>query len=204
MVKKRYTHEDIEILKRETLYKGFVHLEKVQLKYRLFDGDQYSAVVDREIVLRKQAAGVLVYNDKEQRFLLIEQFRVGAVDYLSQTPWHLEVVAGLLDGDESPEACLYRESVEETGCEIRDLKHLFTFFPSAGGSNEIFHLYTAQAELPKDGSIFGLEDEGENIKVHLFHYHELDDLFTQHALTNAPVIIALQWLQQHIKQLHAK
>lgn len=204
MVKNSYTHQDIKILKREVLYKGFVHLEKVELTFRLFNGDQYSSVINREVVLKKQAAGVLVYNDEQQRFLLIEQFRVGAADYLPQSPWHLEIIAGLLDGDESPEECLYRESIEEAGCELRQLQHLFTFFPSAGGSNEIFHLYTGQAELPEDGSIFGLEDEGENIKVHLFNYQELDALFSQHQLLNAPVIIALQWLKQHIQELYAK
>lgn len=202
MTNKYYTHDDVEILKREIIYKGFVQLEKIHLKFRLFNGNQYSPVVNREVVVRKQAAGVLVYNDEQQRFLLIEQFRVGATDYLAKSPWHLEVIAGLLDGDESPEECLYRESKEEAGCNLKHLQHLFTFFPSAGGSNEIFHLYTAQAELPINGSIFGLEDEAENIKVHLFHYQELDELFKQQLLTNAPVIIALQWLKQHIQTFY--
>ncbi|MBF7688344.1 NUDIX domain-containing protein [Acinetobacter sp. EC24] len=193
----QYTVKDLRIIKREPIYTGFVKLERVSLSYRLFQQNNYSEIVERECAQRKKAAGVLIYNDAKQQFLLIEQFRVGAIDD-PISPWHLEIVAGLLDGNESPEACLYRESLEEAGCELFDLHHLFTFYPSAGASNELFYLYTAQAELPKNGAIFGLVEEGENIQAHIFNYHELPQLFAEQKLRNAPVIMALQWLQQHI------
>ncbi|SDB95747.1 NUDIX domain-containing protein [Acinetobacter boissieri] len=196
----QYTVKDLRIIKREPIYTGFVQLERVSLSYRLFQQNNYSEVVQRECARRKKAAGVLIYNDKEKQFLLIEQFRVGAIDD-PISPWHLEIVAGLLDGDESPETCLYRESLEEADCTLFDLQHLFTFYPSAGASNELFYLYTAQAVLPTDGSIFGLVEEGENIQAHIFNYDELPQLFAQQRLRNAPVIMALQWLQQHIAAL---
>lgn len=193
----QYTSNDLKIIKREKIYTGFVQVERISLSYRLFHQNHYSAIVQRECVQRKKAAGVLIYNDHKEQFLLIEQFRVGAIaDPIS--PWHLEIVAGLLDGDESAEDCLYRESLEEAGCSLFDLAHLFTFYPSAGASNELFYLYTAQAELPEHGRIFGLVEEAENIQAHIFNYSELPTLFKQQRLRNAPVIMALQWLQQHI------
>ncbi|WP_040332146.1 NUDIX domain-containing protein [Acinetobacter nectaris] len=201
MIKKeQYTQNDVNVLSRESIYQGFVKLEKVSLQYRLFNQNNYSRVVERELIRRKKAAGVLIYNDEQKRFALIEQFRVGALDD-THSPWHLEVVAGVLDGNETPESCIYRESLEESGCELYDHKHLFTFYPSAGSCDEIFYLYTAQAKLPSHGGIFGLAQEGENIQLHLFNYNELDTIFRNCQLRNAPVIIALQWLQQHIKTL---
>lgn len=200
MKKEQYTQKDIKVLSRESIYQGFVKLEKVSIQYRLFNQDKFSKVVERELIHRKKAAGVLIYNDEQKRFALIEQFRIGAIED-TRTPWHLEIIAGVLDGDESPEECIYRESIEEAGCKLYDLEHLFTFYPSAGSCDELLYLYTAQADFPESGSIFGLAEEGENIKLHLFDYSQVQDLFLNEQLRNAPVIIALQWLKQHIQAL---
>ena len=105
----------------------------------------------------------------------------------------------MLDGDESPESCIRRESLEESGCEIDELEHLFSFYPSAGACSELFHLYSAQARLPEQGGVFGMPDESENIQLHLIDYSEVTHLLSNGRLRNAPVIMALQWLQQHIK-----
>ncbi|ENU22238.1 hypothetical protein F993_03131 [Acinetobacter proteolyticus] len=194
-----YSATDVTIESRETLFRGFIQVEKVSLKHRLFDREDYSPIIQRELVHRPEAAGVLLYNDQQQRFALIEQFRVGAVND-PVSPWQLEVIAGVLDGDESPESCIRRESLEESGCEITELKHLFSFYPSAGACSEFFHLYVAEVDLPKDGGIFGMPDEGENIQLHLFAYSALEALLNNGRLRNAPVIMALQWLSRHIQQ----
>lgn len=65
-----------------------------------------------------------------------------------------------------------RESLEEAGCEVHDLQHLFTFYPSAVACSEIFHLYVANVELPTSGGVFGMPDEGEDIQLHLFDYSD--------------------------------
>ncbi|QHH98406.1 NUDIX domain-containing protein [Acinetobacter dispersus] len=194
-----YSATDVTIESREPLFRGFIQVEKVRLKHRLFHREDYSPLIQRELVHRPEAAGVLLYNDQQQRFALIEQFRVGALND-PVSPWQLEVIAGVLDGDESPESCIRRESLEESGCEITELKHLFSFYPSAGACSEFFHLYVAEVDLPKDGGVFGMPDEGENIQLHLFAYSELEALLINGRLRNAPVIMALQWLSQHIQQ----
>ena len=116
----------------------------------------------------------------------------------SVSPWQLEIIAGVLDGDESPESCIRRESLEESGCELNEIELIFSFYPSAGACDEVFHLYVAQATLPKEGGIFGMPDEGENIKLHIIDYAQLKNLLNGQRLRNAPVIMALQWLQQHL------
>ncbi|OTG81128.1 NUDIX domain-containing protein [Acinetobacter sp. ANC 4648] len=195
-----YGHKDFKIESREFVFRGFVQVEKVCFKHRLFNQDTYTPVISRELIARKEAAGVLIYDDQQQKFALIEQFRVGAILDID-SPWQLEIIAGVLDGNESPESCIKRESLEESGCEVDHLEHLFTFYPSAGACNEIFHLYSAQSRLPSEGGIFGIPDEGENIKLHLIQYSELNILLNSNRLRNAPVIMALQWLKQHISTL---
>lgn len=192
-----YNKKDYEITQREFLYQGFIQIEKISLRHQLFNQLGLSNTINRELIRRQEAAGVLIYNDQQQRFALIEQFRVGAIDD-AVSPWQLEIIAGLLDGDESPESCIRRESLEESGCEIDVLEHLFSFYPSAGACDEIFHLYVAEAKLPDEGGIFGMPDEGENIQLHILEYADLNALFSSQRLCNAPIIMALQWLKQHI------
>lgn len=194
-----YSASDVTIESREFLFRGFIQVEKVSFRHRLFNQPDYSPLIQRELIHRPEAAGVLLYNDQQQRFALIEQFRVGALND-SESAWQLEVIAGVLDGDEAPEDCIRRESLEESGCEVQQLQHLFSFYPSAGACSEFFHLYAAEVELPKMGGIFGMPDEGENIQLHLFDYSELDTLLRNGRLRNAPVIMALQWLVQHLQQ----
>ena len=196
-----YSASDVTIESREFLFRGFTQVELVRLKHRLFQQTTYSPVIQRELVHRPEAAGVLLYDDRQQRFALIEQFRIGAI-YDSQSAWQLEIIAGLLDGDESPESCIRRESLEESGCEIQHLTPLFSFYPSTGACSELFHLFAADVNLPLHGGVFGQSDEGENIQLHLFDYAELDTLFKNGRLKNAMVIMALQWLAQHIQNSH--
>ena len=193
-----YNSDEVKIQSREYLFRGFIQVEKVSLQHRLFNQTEYTPILQRELIHRPEAAGVLIYNDAQQKFALIEQFRVGAMDD-SDSAWQLEIIAGVLDGDESPESCIRRESLEESGCEIDELEHLFSFYPSAGACSELFHLYSAQARLPEQGGVFGMPDEGENIQLHLIDYSEVTHLLSNGRLRNAPVIMALQWLQQHIK-----
>ena len=193
-----YNSDEVKIQSREYLFRGFIQVEKVSLRHRLFNQTEYTPTIQRELIHRPEAAGVLIYDNAQQKFALIEQFRVGAMDD-SESPWQLEIIAGVLDGDESPESCIRRESLEESGCEIDELQHLFSFYPSAGACSELFHLYAAQAHLPEQGGIFGMPNEGENIQLHLIDYSEITTLLSNGRLRNAPVIMALQWLQQQIK-----
>jgi ADP-ribose pyrophosphatase len=194
-----FSASDVSIESRENLFRGFIQVEKVTIKHRLFNKSNYSSSIHRELIHRPEAAGVLLYDNQQRRFALIEQFRIGALND-TVSPWQLEVIAGVLDGDETPETCIRRESLEEAGCEVQDLQHLFTFYPSAGACSEIFHLYVANVELPTSGGVFGMPDEGEDIQLHLFDYSDAPLLLKNGRLRNAPVIMALQWLTQHLRQ----
>ncbi|XID75116.1 NUDIX domain-containing protein [Alkanindiges sp. WGS2144] len=190
-----FSVSDMRVLKREQRYNGFAKIEQVEVQHRLFENQRFSPPVSRELVKRPEAAGVLLYDSKQQLFALIEQFRIGAVDD-KDSPWQLEVVAGLVDEGETPEQTVIREALEEAGTTIKNPQLIFSFYPSAGACNELFHLYAADAELSHTTQIFGVIDEAENIRVHVLKYEQLTTLLAHpQSLRNSPVIIALQWLK---------
>lgn len=189
-----FSTNDVEILSRNMVYSGFAKIEHIEIRHRLFEDQSFSKPIQRELVRRPEAAGVLLYDSKQQLFALIEQFRIGAIED-KDSAWQLEIVAGLVDEGETAEQTVIREALEEAGTQIENPQFIFSFYPSAGASNELFHLYAADTELSHTNQIFGVMDEAENIRLHVLKYEQLHTLLSQATyLKNSPVIIALQWL----------
>ncbi|HNL80117.1 MAG TPA: NUDIX domain-containing protein, partial [Agitococcus sp.] len=136
--------------------------------------------------------------------LLIEQFRVGALSH--PNPWQLEIVAGLVDGHgESLEDVAKREVLEEAGVELSRLEKVMTFLLSPGGSNEKFTLFVGQADLSQAGGVFGLPEEGEDIKVSVVAASDFIHLLQKNTLLwNAPLLIAGQWFALNKTLLQSK
>src|SRR5690606_24812325 len=80
-----FTKEDVEILQCETLYQGFFRAEKMTLRHRLFRGG-WTTPMAREIFVRGEAVGVLLYDKARDLIGLVEQFRIGALAE-PHTPW---------------------------------------------------------------------------------------------------------------------
>ena len=195
--KPQFNHADVEILERSWIYSGFVKLESVTLRHRLFEDGRFGRELKREMTHRREAAGVFIHDPKTEKFLLIEQFRLGAFNS-EDTPWQLEIIAGLIDDGEDAISCLKREAIEEAGCHLQDVQFLHRYYPSTGACDEIFSLYVATADLTQAGGIFGEVSEGEDIKVHLFDYQDLTSLLQSGYVSNAALIIALQWFQFYL------
>ncbi|MDO9620913.1 MAG: NUDIX domain-containing protein [Moraxellaceae bacterium] len=196
-----FTHNDVELVQRDTLFQGFYRVDKLRLRHRHFDGSMGPEIA-RELFVRPSAVGVVVYDAARDEVLLIEQFRVGA--YGSKHPWQYEVVAGLVGPNESLEDVARRETLEEAGVTITTLEKVFGFFPSAGGSDEYYTLFAAPADLSRAGGIHGLAEEGENIRVTVLHLNEALQQITSGRINNAPCIMALQWLALNKTRLQAK
>jgi ADP-ribose pyrophosphatase len=133
---------------------------------------------------------------------LVEQFRVGAMDR-EHSPWLLELVAGLIDKDEAPQAVALREAMEEAACAVTQLEPITSYFSSPGGSTEYFYLFCGKADLARAGGIHGLDSEAEDIRVHVLTLADCWQRLGQHQINNAHTIIALQWLQLNQQRLQA-
>ena len=183
---------DVEIVEREACFRGFYQLERLHLRHRLFAGGM-GKLINRELFVRHDAVCVLPYDPQRDCVVLIEQFRVGALDK-SLNPWLIELVAGLIDKDEQPEQVARREAVEEAGLELAELWPLTQYYPSPGGSDERVHLYVGRCDSRGAGGVHGLEDEGEDIRVLVWSLDEALAAVANGRIDNAASIIALQWL----------
>ena len=106
-----FAKNDVEIIARETLYRGFFSLDLYRFRHRLFNGEM-SQEVRREIFERGHAAVLLPFDPERDEVVLVEQVRIAAYD-TSETPWLLEMVAGMIEEGESVEDVARREAMEE-------------------------------------------------------------------------------------------
>lgn len=196
-----FTRDDVVLEKRENLFKGFYRVDKLHLRHRQFSG-AVGPLITRELFVRRPAVGVLIYDANTDHVLLIEQFRVGALD--NEHPWQFEIVAGLVERGESLEDVARREVLEEAGLEISALEQVMTFMPSPGGSDETFTLFVAQADLSLAGGVFGVPEEGEDIRVNVVSLNQAEMALQRGRINNAACIIALQWLLLHKERLLAR
>lgn len=196
-----FTNDDVEVIADQLCYDGFFQLRSKKLRHRLFEGG-WSEPVSREILLRHDAVGVLLYDPALDKVGLVEQFRIGAMDR-EASPWLLELVAGLIDKDEEPETVAVRETMEEAACVVEMLEPITHYFSSPGGSTEFFHLFCAKTDLSRAGGVHGLDSESEDIQVHVLTVEDCLKQLAQHRINNAHTIIALQWLQLNRQRLRA-
>ena len=204
MYKPTYQRSDVRVNHQETVYQGFYQVQKLKLQHRLFKGG-WSSELQRELVVRLPAVAVLMYDAQRDEVVLIEQFRVGAMGH-EDGPWQLEMVAGMIDTQETSEQVAVRECEEESGAMITesDLEVVCKYLVTPGGSNESLDIYCASVDSSQLGGVHGLPTEGEDIQVQVIERQMLWQMLEQGSLTNAATIIATQWLQIHHLRLQAQ
>lgn len=186
--------KEFRILEQNLAYQGFFKLTRYQLQYRLFAGG-WSQPVHREVLTRGHIVGVLPYDPKQDEILLIEQFRPGAID-ANEGAWLTEIIAGFIDDSEMPEQAAKREAKEEAGLELSRLEHMHKYWVSPGGSSETVDLYLGVTNLPKQGGVFGLDCEGEDIRTQVIPAALAIEWLHDGSIRNAMSIIALQWFER--------
>ena len=191
MTQLQYSNDDAKILDEETVFKGFFEMKRVQVQHKLFDGG-WSKVVSREMFERGHAVAVLPYDPISKEFVLIEQFRLGAMA-TSDTPWMIEVIAGMIEPDENLEDVCHRESFEEAGIKLSGLQKVMTYLSSPGGTTERLHIYMAKTDSTLADGVHGLDHESEDILVHRVKEAEARKWLENGKVDNAAAIIALQW-----------
>ena len=113
----------------------------------------------REVYDRGNGATILLYNRPKKTVLLIKQFRMPTYVNGNRTGMLLETCAGLLDND-SPEDCIRKEAIEETGFAVGKVDKLFEAYMSPGSVTEIVHFFAAEYdESQRQNAGGGVEDE---------------------------------------------
>ncbi|WP_100641251.1 NUDIX domain-containing protein [Marinobacter salexigens] len=197
----QFKASDVNVEKRETIFQGFFRMDKLWLTHPRFDGRQMPQFT-RELFVRGDATCVLPYDPERDEVVLLEQFRLGALGR-EQSPWLLELVAGMNEEGENSEEVAQREAEEEAGLSFSKLEKICDYLVSPGGTTEMVYLYCGKVSTESAGGLFGLEEESEDIQAHVVSADEAIAMISDGRINNAAAIIAIQWLQINRARLRA-
>jgi ADP-ribose pyrophosphatase len=191
--------DDVDVIDKETVFKGYVAVERYRLRHRLHGGGM-SDVLDREVVERGHVSAVLPVDFARDKVVLIEQFRPGAFA-AQENPWLVECVAGIIEPNETAEQVARREALEEAGCRVDVLIPVQWFFTTPGALTENVQLFCGVTDSRGIGGVHGAVHEGEDIKVHVVPVDQALEMVDRGEIKNAITLIALQWLTIHYHDL---
>lgn len=185
----------IKNLQTEILSKNWYTLKKVTYEYLQANGNWQTQ--SREAYDRGNGAAILLYNKEYETVILTRQFRLPTFINGNPAGMLIEACAGLLDKD-NPEECIRRETEEETGYKIADVKKIFEAYMSPGSVTEMLHFfiaeYSASMKIHKGG---GIEHEQENIEVLEMPFQQAMKMVDQNTIKDAKTIMLLQYLKLH-------
>jgi len=186
-----FDQDAVKIEDEQVLAASFYQLKELTLTHRRFAGDDIQ--IKRDLINKPDAIALILYDEKLDAVVMVEQFRVGAIGQDS-SPWLLELVAGIIEPGENIEQVAIRECFEETGLVIEKLQHIYKFTPSPGGVSEYIDLFYASVDAANVTELHGLASEGEDIKVHVIDANTAISLLETGQINNAFSMIGLQWL----------
>lgn len=183
-------NDRIHILNTEILSNNWYTLKKVTFQYKQADGTVHTQ--SREAYDRGNGATILLYNLLQRTVIVTRQFRLPTYINGNSSGMLIEACAGLLDHD-NPEACIRRETEEETGYQVRDVRKIFEAYMSPGSVTEILHFfigeYSSEMKVSAGG---GLESEGENIDVLELPFDKALAMIAAGEIRDAKTIMLLQ------------
>ena len=185
--------KNFNITKTEILSSNWYVLRKITYEYLQKDGTFQTQ--SREAYDRGNGAVILLYNIEFQTVILTRQFRIPTYLNGNADGMMIEACAGLLDQD-NPEDCIRRETEEETGYQIQDIKKVYEAYMSPGSVTEILYFFVAEYSKEmkvSDGG--GLEEEAENIEVLEYPFQKALEMIKSGEIKDAKTIMLLQYLK---------
>ena len=162
-------------------------------------------MVTRELLIKGAASAVVAYDPVLDNVVLVEQVRIGAYDpTLKQSPWLLELIAGMVEEGETPESVALRESEEEAGAKITNMQHCLSVWDSPGGVLERIHLFVGKVDSSQVGGLHGLAEENEDIRVHVVNRETAYQWLCEGKIDNGVAVMGLQWLELNYLKLKAQ
>jgi nudix-type nucleoside diphosphatase (YffH/AdpP family) len=186
---------NIKIVNTEVLSDNWYVLRKHTFEYTKKDGTRH--VQSREAYDRGNGATILLCNKSQRTIVLTKQFRLPTFVNGNETGFLIEACAGLLDKD-NPEDCIRRETEEETGYRITDVKKIFEAYMSPGSVTEILYFFIAEyskAMQVTEGG--GVAHEEENIEVLELNIDEAMHMIERGEIKDGKTIMLLQYIKLH-------
>jgi nudix-type nucleoside diphosphatase (YffH/AdpP family) len=191
------------IHRQRRLFDDFFKIDELLVAHEQIDGTM-SAVQRRLVLERGDSVAVLLLHAERKSVVLVKQFKVPVLvghrrdDPSTTDGWIVETVAGMVDANETPEAAAIRETFEETGYQIRQVRLIGKFLSSPGGTSERVFLYFAEVgDADRTGKGGGIDDE--DIEVIEIPLEEIFDQLTRGGFEDPKLWIAAYWLRDHLK-----
>ncbi|MEJ8819734.1 GDP-mannose pyrophosphatase NudK [Lacibacter sp. H407] len=185
--------DNIKILDTKVLSDNWYVLRKITYEYSKKDGTKLTQ--SREAYDRGNGATILLYNKNQQTVILTRQFRLPTFVNGNETGMLIEACAGLLDKDNA-EDCIRRETEEETGYKITDVRKVFEAYMSPGSVTEMLYFFIAEYSNEmkvNDGG--GAEHEEENIEVLELAFEKAMSMIESGEIKDGKTIMLLQYIK---------
>lgn len=183
----------IKNIKTKVLSDNWYILNKVDFDYQLRSGRWVHQ--SRESYDRGNGAAILLYNTDKNTVVLIRQLRIPTYFNGNESGMIIEVCAGLLDGDD-PVTCIIKETEEETGYRIQNVKKIFESYMSPGAVTEIIHFFIGEYDQTMKVSYGGgLDSEHEDIEILELDFQEALVMIKNGEIKDAKTILLLQHAQ---------
>ena len=183
----------VQILQTEILSDNWYTLRKIKYEYTKKDGSVQTQ--SREVYDRGNGATILLYNKAQRTVILTRQFRLPTYVNGNKDGMLIEACAGLLDKDNA-EDCIRRETEEETGYKVTDVRKIFEAYMSPGSVTEILYFFIAEYSKEMkvtDGG--GIEHEEENIEVLEIDIDQAMSMVQTGEIKDGKTIMLLQYIK---------
>lgn len=197
----------VEIRSQKLLLDDFFKVNEVIVSHQQYDG-KMSPDQRRLVFERGDAVAALLFNIDTRSVVLVEQFKIPSLvgrrrdDPATTNGWITELMAGMINENETAEDAVIRETLEETGYKIKDPQFICKFFSSPGGTSERIFLYFAKvSESQKPGTGGGISDE--DIRVVQISVNELFNRLAKGLIDDPKLAIGAYWLQGHLAELES-
>jgi nudix-type nucleoside diphosphatase (YffH/AdpP family) len=188
-------HPRVKNLQTAILSNNWYTLRKVTFDFMKRNGEWQTQ--HREAYDRGNGATILLYNREHGTVILTRQFRIPTFINGNDSGLLIETCAGLLDL-ENPEDCIRRETEEETGYKITEVRKVYEAYMSPGSVTEILYFFVAEyssAQKVADGG--GLEHDQEDIEVLELPFQQALNMVATGEIKDGKTIMLLQYAALH-------
>src|SRR6266496_703471 len=189
----RMQNNKVKIVETKLLSDNWYTLRKITYDYLKNDGSWQTQ--SREVYDRGNGATILLYNKEYKTVILTRQFRIPSFINGNPSGMLIETCAGLLDTDNA-EDCIRRETEEETGYKISEVRKIFEAYMSPGSVTEILYFFiAAYSKSMKVNNGGGIEHEQEDIEVLEFNIDEAVQMIDNGEIKDGKTIMLLQYVK---------
>ena len=138
----------------------------------------------REVVYHNGGACIAL-KDNDGKFFMVKQYRYALGKDM------IEFCAGKIEKDENPDDAILRETEEELGYKVKNLKKFAYIVPTCGYCSEKIYLYYGEASERVDRHL----DKDERIDLLKYSYKEIREMIRNGEIDDAKTIALMFHLE---------